>query len=113
MSIPPIYPSLQSLLSAAPPAGLGPGPRAGVLAVDELNAMIDAALAEHRLPSWSEALVRALLLLWHDHHDAAHAIAQDDPSSEGSFLHAILHRREPDPSNAQYWIRRTCGSRHS
>lgn len=85
---------------------LGPGPRAGVLPQAELLAKADAWLADKKLSARTANLFRAAALLWHDHHDAAHAIAQDDPSSEGSFLHAILHRREPDPSNAQYWIRR-------
>jgi len=38
--------------------------------------------------------------------EEAHAVAQDDPSAEGSFWHAILHRQEPDASNSGYWFRR-------
>jgi hypothetical protein len=47
------------------------------------------------------------LWLYHDRLDEAHSIAQDLATSEGSFWHAILHRREPDPGNAGYWFRRT------
>jgi hypothetical protein len=38
--------------------------------------------------------------------DEAHGVAQDDPSAEGSFWHAILHRQEPDASNSAYWFHR-------
>lgn len=38
--------------------------------------------------------------------DEAHGVAQEDPSAEGSFWHAILHRQEPDASNSAYWFRR-------
>lgn len=53
----------------------------------------------------------ALLALWHDARgewEHAHRIAQDDPSSAGSWIHAYLHRKEGDPGNAGYWYRR-CG----
>jgi len=36
----------------------------------------------------------------------AHAIAQDLPSAEGSYWHAIIHRQEPDGWNSGYWFRR-------
>src|SRR4051812_7424841 len=41
--------------------------------------------------------------LWHDFIEDAHKIAQDDESPEGSWLHAIVHRREGDFSNSKYW----------
>ena len=36
--------------------------------------------------------------------DEAHNIAQDLSSKEGSFWHGIIHRQEPDASNASYWF---------
>ena len=36
----------------------------------------------------------------------AHAYAQDDPGSDGAAVHAYLHRKEPDLSNARYWYKR-------
>jgi hypothetical protein len=50
------------------------------------------------------ALAGALLRLgcW----TQSHEIAQDIDSPEGSYWHAIIHRLEPDPFNAQYWFRR-------
>jgi hypothetical protein len=35
----------------------------------------------------------------------AHAIAQDIQSSAAAWVHAYLHRREGDLSNAGYWYR--------
>jgi hypothetical protein len=46
------------------------------------------------------------LWLHHDFFDESHAISQDLHTVEGSYWHGILHRREPDPSNAAYWFRR-------
>ena len=51
----------------------------------------------------------ALLALWHDGRGdwtAAHDVAQNDNGPEGSWVHAYLHRKEGDSSNAAYWYRR-------
>lgn len=52
-----------------------------------------------------DALLAGLLLLvncW----DEAHNIAQDIPTADGSYWHAIIHRMEPDAGNPGYWFRR-------
>jgi hypothetical protein len=38
--------------------------------------------------------------------DESHVISQGIDTAEGSFWHAIMHRREPDASNSKYWWRR-------
>ncbi len=43
------------------------------------------------------------LWLYHDFLDESHSISQNIHSPNGSFWHAIMHRREPDPSNSKYW----------
>jgi hypothetical protein len=46
------------------------------------------------------------LWLYFNGMDEAHKICQDLAGPDGSFWHGILHRREPDASNAAYWFRR-------
>jgi hypothetical protein len=56
-----------------------------------------------------DGLSPELLALWHDAHgdwDAAHRVAQDIPDPTGAWIHAYLHRKEGDLSNAGYWYRR-------
>ena len=38
--------------------------------------------------------------------DRAHALAQADEGGAGDWVHAYLHRKEGDASNAGYWYRR-------
>lgn len=51
----------------------------------------------------------ALAALWHeakgDWH-RAHELAQSQDDARGAWVHAYLHRKEGDLSNAAYWYRR-------
>src|SRR6185295_8254979 len=49
---------------------------------------------------------RSGLFLYLSCFDEAHQIAQDLASTTGSYWHGILHRQEPDYSNARYWFHR-------
>ncbi len=46
------------------------------------------------------------LWLLYDHLEECHTIAQSIETPDGSYWHAIMHRREGDFSNSKYWYRR-------
>src|SRR5437867_2459147 len=106
MQPPDRFAELHLLLATPEPPELGPGPRPGVKSLPSLNPLIDHALRSCALASLPCHLIRALTLLWHDHLDAAHTIAQSIENADGSYVHGILHRREPDYGNARYWFHR-------
>ena len=67
----------------------------------EFNSTLKNAAPPHGPP--------LLQALWRDAKgdwEAAHLIAQDVGGTDGAWVHAYLHRKEPDPSNAAYWYRR-------
>lgn len=84
---------------------LGPEVRNGLHSADELEISVDQFCGTHSLSSHQGALLKSAALLWHDDLDASHSISQDIKTSDGSFLHGMMHRREPDSSNAKYWFR--------
>ena len=88
------------------PPDLGPGPRKGRLSVARVDAGLARAFGESSTRPETRPMIRALALLWHDHHAAAHALVQDASGGEGAYIHGMLHRREPDFWNAKYWFRR-------
>lgn len=94
-------------LSQTPaPPELGPGPRPDIADEPALRQRLAALAGELSLPPRQADLLLGTVLLWHDHLAAAHAIAQRIPDADGSYLHALMHRREPDYGNAKYWLRR-------
>jgi len=103
--------TLKSLIATPDLPVLGPTPRAGRLPLPELNQRIDRFLADPNLPAAIHPSVRSAVLLWHDYLDESHTISQNIPSADGSFLHGIMHRREPDYSNAKYWFHRAANHR--
>ena len=100
------FESLHSLLKTASPPDLGPTPRSGTESAAALNRKLDGILEDSKASSYSQQLIRALILLWHDHLDPAHTLAQEVEGADGAFVHGIMHRREPDYGNAAYWFRR-------
>ena len=67
----------------------------------------EQSLRDDAPPEAMPPLVRAL---WYDRRGdwtRVHEIAQDIESTEAAWVHAYLHRREGDASNATYWYRRS------
>ena len=58
-----------------------------------------------RSTTFGEA-IKSGLLLWNDALDESHTISQGLENQTGSYWHGIMHRREPDYSNAKYWFGR-------
>ncbi len=85
---------------------LGPERRAASLPLSRLKGELETAISQADASDEYSDLVRSSALLWHDHLEESHAISQGINNSDGSFLHAIMHRREPDYSNAKYWFNR-------
>ncbi len=50
--------------------------------------------------------IKSGLLLWNDALDDSHDVSQELGNNTGSYWHGMMHRREPDYSNAKYWFGR-------
>jgi hypothetical protein len=87
--------ALDELLAEPRVPELGPGKP-----VEALRGKIEAAARD--LPP---ACAAGLWLLF-DFLDESHTISQDVHTPDGSFWHAIMHRREPDAFNSKYWWRK-------
>jgi hypothetical protein len=98
---------LETLRSSAPNE-LGPGQPAA-----ESRQSIDGfrdslCQGAEAAPQDQRDYVEAAVALWALHQDCldqAHTISQELKSALGSYIHGIVHRREPDYSNAKYWFR--------
>ena len=56
------------------------------------------------------SLPKALQALWYDKQgdwDKAHEIVQNAGDADSAWVHAYLHRKEGDLSNARYWYSRS------
>jgi hypothetical protein len=93
---------VEAVLALLPPdramASLTPsGPRPEAEAAGPL---IERAASAH---------VRAGLWLWLDDLERSHQESQKLNDAAGSLWHGLMHRREGDLSNAEYWLRRAPG----
>ncbi len=86
---------------------MGPGSPCDARRAD-LESLDIATLAGRRKVVDDEMALGCIAGLWllHDFLDESHAISQQIPTPSGSYWHALMHRREPDYTNAKYWFRR-------
>ena len=93
-----------TLIDTAGLAALDRGPRAGVASAANLTCALAGRLTG--LAEAPRAAALALALLWHDDLDGAHQWCQaHEGHPECDYVHALLHRREGDFTNAKYWFR--------
>ena len=83
---------------------LGPQTRKASFSIEKCEAKTTEALQNVDANESSEKLILSAALLWHDHLTESHTISQSIHGPDGSYLHGIMHRREPDYSNAKYWF---------
>jgi hypothetical protein len=98
--------NFQALLQTRELPSLGPQKRLSRKSILDLEKAFNVFFRSTKLSTESQQLVRALVLLWNDHLDESHRISQDIEDPDGSFVHGIMHRREPDYGNAKYWFHR-------
>ena len=72
-----------------------------MITFEEFLEMKDSGSIQEDIPP----LLQSLLLDAAGDWESAHRIAQNDPSNDGSWVHAYLHRKEGDKGNAGYWYR--------
>jgi hypothetical protein len=87
-------------------ASPGPEPRPSRLSRSTLDPHLDSWFKTRTIAGEIQPALSSAALLWHDYLEESHVLSQDIPTTTGSFLHAIMHRREPDYNNARYWFHR-------
>jgi hypothetical protein len=99
--------TVAELLAGAPLNELGPGQPARGLE-SRLRPLTGKELLKPHNVADRDMARCCLAGLWlrHDFLDESHQISQGIATASGSFWHGIMHRREPDYSNAKYWFRR-------
>src|ERR1051325_7518395 len=103
-----ILEKIVSHLDGAMPTLVNPPPNPDLLAkIPEFRRVL-----EQHLPAGHtrDCLIAGLWLLADDL-EQSHTLCQNVPTIYGSAWHAVMHRREGDFSNSQYWFRRTSGIR--
>jgi hypothetical protein len=74
--------------------------------IKDIHQLSNEALFGGTIESSDMAQVaRAGLILAAGGWDEAHRIVQELDTPEAQYWHGIVHRREPDSSNAKYWFR--------
>lgn len=86
---------------------LGPEARESALSINQCKKITTEAIENANIGRIEGGLILSAALLWHDYLSESHTISQSIHTQDGSYLHGIMHRREPDYSNAKYWFHKT------
>jgi hypothetical protein len=86
---------------------LGPGQSDSSVASALRSLTVEGLFAPHTIrdPNAAKCCLAALWLAY-DYLDESHTLSQEVHTTDGSYWHGIMHRREPDYGNAKYWFRR-------
>lgn len=71
------------------------------------------SLSGDQPPADASEYIKALWYDANDNWDKAHKLIQDINDKNASWIHAYLHRKEGDASNADYWYNKAGKSRPS
>jgi hypothetical protein len=85
--------------------GVGTPDKIATAALDRLTTQAAFAHATIADRDMAACCLSGLWLL-HDFLDESHKLSQEIDTPDGSFWHAIMHRREGDFENSKYWFRR-------
>lgn len=98
--------ALWDRLRTSEPPDLCQEARPGTLSLGEVKARVRECCPGLAGVEGAGDRLLAASLLYHDHHNEAHDLVQDLTDPDGALVHALVHRREPDYWNANYWYRR-------
>jgi hypothetical protein len=101
-----LWPQFKALIATPTLPDLGPRTRPERLPQAELEARLERFFGERATPDPLRPWLRGAALFWHDHLEPSHQLSQSIAGPNGSFLHGLMHRREPDYANARYWFHR-------
>lgn len=97
--------AVASLIPEHEPNTLGPGTPNHTMKPVLQQAGINSLFTDKSIADQDMAkCCLSALWLYHDFLDESHTISQSVYTSTGSYWHGIMHRREPDYSNAGYWF---------
>ncbi len=98
-----VYPQIiEELINNSGPSPLGPGKPAS-----QSNKLTEAQKLFSTMSGKNYArCCAAALLLRLDDLDGAHDLVNSVHSAEGSYWHGLMHRREPDIHNSNYWFKK-------
>lgn len=98
-------PAITSLIKPVKAMPLGPAEPQMAMRTLVVGQTLDSLFGGRPVKDYDMArCCHAGLMLLHDFLEDSHKVSQGIESDTGSYWHGIMHRREPDASNAKHWF---------